>query len=379
MSIGPNPTRQQRGGTILGPRNLAVERQHPDLLAPPATDHGTLPNLKFAFDQVHTRLEVGGWSREVTVRELPVATTLAAVDMRLNAGGVRELHWHKQAEWAYVLEGRVRVTAIDAEGRNFVDDVERGDLWYFPAGIPHSLQGLGQDGAEFLLVFDDGAFSENSTFLLSDWVAHTPRSVLRRHLGAGDGELPDLPEGEKYIFEGPAPGPLELERAPGPAGSVPNAFTYRLHDRPPLQSPCGRVWIADSSAFAVSTTVAAALVEVEPGGMRELHWHPTADEWQYYLSGSARMGVFAAEGRAGTFDYQAGDVGYVPFPMGHYVQNTGDVILRFLELFRSARFADVSLRQWLALTPETLVRAHLGEGAGRLLPGLPREKRQTLA
>ncbi len=364
---------------MLGPRNEAVQRQHPDLLAPAPTDHGTLPNLKFAFDQTHTRLEVGGWSREVTVRELPVATTLAAVNMRLNPGGVRELHWHKQAEWAYVLEGRVRVTAVDAGGRDFVDEVERGDLWYFPAGIPHSLQGVGPDGAEFLLVFDDGEFSENSTFLLTDWVAHTPRAVLARHVETGEEQLRDLPGREKYIFAGPPPGPLEAERMPGPAGTVPHPFTHRLHDEPPLKSPGGRVWVVDATDFPVSTTVAAALVEVEPGGMRELHWHPTTDEWQYYLSGSARMGVFAAEGKAGTFDYQAGDVGYVPFPMGHYVENTGDGTLRYLELFRSSKFADLSLRQWLTLTPEPLVRAHLGASAAALLARLPREKRQTLA
>jgi oxalate decarboxylase len=71
------------------------------------------------------------------------------------------------------------------------------------------------------------------------------------------------------------------------------------------------------------------------------------------------MTVFGAAGRARTFDYRAGDVGYVPFAMGHYVENTADEPLRFLEMFRSDRFADVSLNQWLALTPPALVREHL--------------------
>jgi oxalate decarboxylase len=119
------------------------------------------------------------------------------------------------------------------------------------------------------------------------------------------------------------------------------------------------VRIADSTNFPVSTTIAAALVEVQPGGLRELHWHPNADEWQYYISGTARMTVFAAEGKARTFDYRAGDVGYVPFAMGHYIQNTGHDTLRFLEMFRSDRFADISLHQWLALTPPRLVEDHL--------------------
>jgi oxalate decarboxylase len=170
----PPPTRPGRGGTDPGPRNTPLELKNPDLYAPPATDHGTLPNLKFPFSQAHMRLERGGWTRQVTERELGISKNIAGVDMRLNTGGVRELHWHKAAEWAYMLYGHARITAVDQDGRNFVDDVGVGDLWYFPAGIPHSIQGLEPDGCEFLLVFDDGSFSEDNTFLLSDWFKHVP-------------------------------------------------------------------------------------------------------------------------------------------------------------------------------------------------------------
>jgi oxalate decarboxylase family bicupin protein len=90
--------------------------------------------------------------------------------MRLDEGVIRELHWHTEAEWAYVLAGKVRITALDVEGGSFMDDLEEGDLWYFPAGHPHSLQGLSPNGTEFLLIFDDGNFSEESTFLLTDWL-----------------------------------------------------------------------------------------------------------------------------------------------------------------------------------------------------------------
>jgi oxalate decarboxylase len=127
----------------------------------------------------------------------------------------------------------------------------------------------------------------------------------------------------------------------------------------PIKVAGGQVRIVDSSNFPAATTIAAALVEVEPGGMRELHWHPNTDEWQYHISGYGRMTVFASGGKARTFDYQAGDVGYVPFAMGHYIENTGDEPLRFLEMFRSSYFADISLNQWMALTPPELVQAHL--------------------
>jgi oxalate decarboxylase len=357
----PEPIAGNRGASILGPRNLPVEAENPSLLASPQTDSGTVPNLKFPFAAARNRILTGGWAREVTVRELPVATELAGVNMRLRPGGIRELHWHKEAEWAYMIAGTARLTAVDADGHNFIDDVEAGDLWYFPAGIPHSIQGL-EHGCEFLLVFDNGHFSENETFLLTDWFAHTPRAVLGQNFGVPESAFTDLPvdvEHDRYIFSGKVPRPLGEDAVAAPAGPVAEAFSYRLLSQAPVGAAGGQVRIVDSTNFPSSKTIAAALVEVEPGGLRELHWHPNTDEWQYYLSGRGRMTVFASGGKARTFDYQAGDVGYVPFAMGHYVLNTGAETLVFLELFRSDHFADVSLNQWLALTPPELVQAHL--------------------
>jgi oxalate decarboxylase len=355
------PVRGDCGAPILGPRNIPLERENPDLLASPHTDAGTMPNLKFSFAAARNRLLTGGWAREVTIRELPVATQLAGVNMRLKPGGIREMHWHKEAEWGFVLAGSVRITAIDPEGRNFIDDVGTGDIWNFPKGIPHSIQGL-EEGAEFLLVFDDGNFSENQTFLITDWFAHTPREILAKNFGVPESAFANIPgdvEHTRYIFAGKVPGPLATDGVQSPAGSVPVSYSYRLSAQEPIKAAGGQVRIVDSTNFPAASTIAAALVEVDPGGMREMHWHPTNDEWQYYISGQARMTVFASSGIARTFDYQAGDVGYVPFAMGHYIENTGDETVRFLEMFRSNRFADLSLNQWMGLTPPELVQAHL--------------------
>jgi oxalate decarboxylase len=111
--------------------------------------------------------------------------------------------------------------------------------------------------------------------------------------------------------------------------------------------------------------------------MREMHWHPDADEWQYYIAGQARMTVFGAQSNARTFDYRAGDAGYVPKSMPHYVENTGKEPLRFLEIFRAPRFEDVSLAQWMALTPHELVQAHL-EINRDLIDALPKDKRPVV-
>lgn len=369
----PQPIRDDgAGGVDKGPRDIMRDLENPDMLVPPKTDAGLIPNLKFSFSDTHMTLNKGGWSREITVRDLPIAKTLAGVNMSLTPGGVRELHWHQQAEWSYMLLGHARITAVDQDGRNFIADVGPGDLWYFPPGIPHSIQGL-EDGCEFLLVFDDGNFSDLNTFSISDWFAHTPKEVLSANFGVPISAFDHIPTEQVYIYQDKVPGPIETQKVQSPYGKVPQSFKHRLLSQTPIKTPGGSVRIVDSSNFPISQNIAAALVEIEPGAMRELHWHPNNDEWQYYLQGKGRMTVFAANGTARTFDYRAGDVGYVPFANGHYIENTGTETLWFLEMFKSNRFQDVSLIQWMALTPSELVQSNLHVGQ-ELLKVLRKEK-----
>ncbi|NWL87080.1 MULTISPECIES: oxalate decarboxylase family bicupin [unclassified Paenibacillus] len=369
----PQPIRSDgAGGPDYGPRDVMRDRENPDMLVPPVTDSGLMPNLVMSYSDTHMQLNEGGWSREITVRDLPIAKTLAGVNMSLVPGGVRELHWHQQAEWAYMLLGSARITAVDQNGRNFIADIEAGDLWYFPAGIPHSIQAL-ENGCEFLLVFDDGNFSDLNTLSISDWFAHTPKEVLAANFGVDEAAFEGIPDKQLYIFPDKVPGSLASQEVPSPYGAVPVSFKHKLLAQTPLKTPGGSVRIADSSNFPISKTVAAALVEIKPGAMRELHWHPNNDEWQYYLTGQGRMTVFGGNGVARTFNVRAGDVGYVPFAFGHYIQNTGDDTLWFLEMFKSDRFADVSLNQWMALTPRELVQANLN-ATPELLDALRKEK-----
>src|SRR5467141_3151600 len=282
-------TRTDRSATDPGPANSVLDAQNPDSAWPPATDSKSLvQNFKYPFSFANKRTYKGGWSREVTVRELAVSKTLAGVNMRLTAGGVRELHWHTAGEWAIMLYGTARITAIDADGKSFVADVKKNDLWFFPSGIPHSIQGLNPDGCEFMLVFEDGEFSESETLLLSDAMAHLPPEVLSKNFGVGEQALKNVPKEELFIFQTDVPGGLEADQkaAAGALGKSASDFAFRTMEMPPTKrTKGGEVRIVDSSTFKASTNVAMALVTVHPGGMRELHWHPNADEWQYYIAG----------------------------------------------------------------------------------------------
>ncbi len=348
------------GADIAGPRNPELEAQNPDILTPPVTDHGGIPNLKFPFAMAHNRLEDGGWAREVTIRENPSLKELAIVNMRLGPGVTREMHWHKEGEWAYVTAGRVRFYLVDEHRETLVEDLEAGDLWFAPPGAPHAIQGL-EEGTEFVLVFNDGNFSENETLLVTELMAHMPRDVLAKNFGVPESALDGLPASEKYIFRLPVPGPIEEARRQLGAATMTSRYVFRGKDIIANSWVGGATKIIDSKSFTL-TPMAMLMIDLEPGGMREIHWHPDADEIQYYIGGRARMTVFNAVDNARTFDFVAGDVGYVPKNLAHYIENVGDEPVRVLNVFSKGDYRDVSLNNWLALTPPALVQGHLDVG-----------------
>jgi oxalate decarboxylase family bicupin protein len=354
------------------------ERLNPDSFAPPGTDAGDVPQAQWPLGLSHNRFGVGresGWARQQNTDQLPAATQMAGVDMRLAPHAYRELHWHTANEWSLVLKGSVRLASMNEEGQTFIDDLVAGDVWFFPAGIPHSIQAL-DEGAEFLLVFDDGSFSEDGTFLVSEMFLRNPKEVLSKNLQTPISSFDNLPSDELYIFPGtPAPANISEQNITSPYGQlVPNdSYTYHWSQQAPYTVPGGSVKILDTKTFPIATDLSAALVTIEPGAMREMHWHLTSDEWNYFLQGSARITVYTAPSMSRTFDYAAGDVGYIPASNSHYVENTGTTDVVFLEVLKQGVFSDLSVAQWLALTPRQVVKDTLGL-PDETLDNLPKEK-----
>jgi oxalate decarboxylase len=129
--------------------------------------------------------------------------------------------------------------------------------------------------------------------------------------------------------------------------------------QPTKRTSGGEARIVDSTVFHVSRGVAAAMVTLKPGAIREMHWHPNVSEWQYWIRGKGRMTVVTTGAKARTMDFNANDVGYVPSMAGHSIENTGTEDLVFLEMFKTDRYQDVSLNQWIARMPNKMAEAHL--------------------
>ncbi|KAM0149016.1 hypothetical protein ACHAPG_009650 [Botrytis cinerea] len=374
----PQPIRGSSGQTDPGPQTYEYQKLNPDLLAPPGTDSGDVPQAQWPMSLSRNRLGSGkksGWARQQNTGQLPAATEMAGVDMRLAPGAYRELHWHTANEWSLVLKGSVRLSAVNEKGESFIDDISAGDVWFFPAGVPHSIQAL-DEGCEFLLIFDEGDFSEDGTFLVSEMFLRNPKSVLSKNFQTPVSSFDNLPSDQLYIFNGtPAPANISTQNQTSAAGPLPqkDSYTYHFSQQAPYTVPGGSVKIIDTTTFPIASNFAAALVTIEPGAMRELHWHLTSDEWNYFLAGSARITIYAAPSSSRTFDYTAGDVGYIPASNSHYIENTGTEDVVFLEVLQQPVFSDISVAQWLALTPKQVVMDTLGLSE-EVVDAIPKEK-----
>ncbi len=321
-----------------------------------------LENFKYDLEaQTHWTGE-GGSAKEATIVQFPVSESIAGVSMRLKPGAMRELHWHAiAAEWAYVIEGNVRATVISPNTEAEQTDFGPGDIWYFPKGHGHALQNLGPGDAHFLIVFDNGAFSEFGTLSVTDWLALTSPEVVVRNLGLPADVVAKLPRKEVYITPGKIPPAVPEAFINGNPSENQHPHKYRLGKATP-HVESGKSWIklVTQKEFPIQSTLSAAVEVIEPGGMREMHWHPNADEWQYYLSGKARVRIFGGHQRILTEEFSKGHVGFIRQGFGHYVENIGTEPLKFIAMFNSPFFEEISITSWLSGNPPGILSDNLG-------------------
>jgi oxalate decarboxylase len=329
----------------------------------PLLDGTELPTFKFELEKSEGKVVGGSSAREATVKQLPISKGIAGVSMRLEPGAMRELHWHATAaEWAYMVEGRVRTTVISPGGDSETNDFEPGDIWYFPRGHGHMLQCLGDKPSHFVLVFDNGYFSEFGTFSITDWLGHAPPALLEKNLGVPAATFKTFPKEEVYFARGKVP--PEDQGAPhnGKLHTSPNTHKFRMLAQEPTSiHPGGREWRVGQEKFPISTTITGVILVLEPGALRELHWHPNADEWHYVLNGSdLDVTMFGSHGRFRIETFHKGDVGYIPQGYGHSIENKGKEQARLLIAFNTGHYQAIDLSLWLASNPDYVLRDNFG-------------------
>lgn len=318
--------------------------------------HEPLEEFKFDIEATSGWVGEAGSAKEATVEEFPVSKSIAGVSMRLKPGGIRELHWHAiAAEWAFVVKGKVLTTVISPTGQAATDTFEEGDLWYFPRGHGHALQNISNDEAHFVLGFDDGHFSEFGTFSITDWVARTPANVVQRNLGLSADVVKGLPTKELYILPGKIPQNISEAYLDADLETSQSAHKFRLSKMPAATFPGGWERVVTQREFPINGTLTSVLQHLDPGAIREMHWHPNADEWQYILKGQSRVTIFGAHGRVKTAEFKQGQICFIERGFGHCIEQIGSEPTEFFALFNSPVFEEISISKWTAGNPASLL------------------------
>ncbi|MBS1517350.1 MAG: cupin domain-containing protein [Bacteroidetes bacterium] len=321
-------------------------------------------SFRYQLEKKVPKILPGGITRGASVTDFPASVGIAGVSMRLDPGGLRELHWHANAaEWGYVVKGSCRTTLLHPDGSSYIDTFDPGDVWYFPRGYGHSIQGISDEECHFILIFDNGDFSEDHTFSITDFVSCTPADIVAQNLGISIEEVNMLPKKEVYFALGKVPDDHSFISAKSDEPDLTSVHRYPLEAQEPRRVPGGGTQkTVTCKEFPVSRTMAGSVLEIQPGGLREMHWHPNADEWQYYIQGKAQMGIFLAQGNNVTEQFEAGDVGYVPMGAGHYIKNTGEEVLKILIGFNDGDYQALDISDWLRTNPKSLLETNFKVG-----------------
>ncbi|MCJ1249370.1 hypothetical protein MMC30_006593 [Trapelia coarctata] len=192
--------------------------------------------------------------------------------------------------------------------------------------------------------------------MVDDWIAHTPTDILAKNFGVYASVFDKTPKTNPYILPT-------------------NVSNVRLSTKNPDR------FLVEAEQFKSWTQGISQSQRHSLRGLRELHWHPNVSppphtspfctqiplltSLERPKNGSSstaamRATVFNGGVLARTFDFSASDTAVFPDNPGHYVGNTSyNETLVWIELYKSDRAADISLTQWLALTPADIVAAAL--------------------
>jgi oxalate decarboxylase len=314
-----------------------------------------------SLDKGAIKATSGGWARDITTKGLPIATDIAGAHLYLNPGGVREMHWHNAAEWAYILAGHCQVTVVDPKGETEVANYAPGDLWYFPKGHAHAIQTLGSEPCHAILAFDDGLYGEHGTFGLSDWISRLDPGPLAQILGVPKDVAAKIPSAEVYIKQGAV-----IARDSAEARTLQVLGRKRTHRHrlmagaPRVSTSGGSIHVASAKEYPISTTMTGIVTRLKPGMMHAPHWHPDANEWHYVSKGRTRVTLFATDKRVAIAELSPGDCAYIPRGCGHFVQNIGTEECEIVGVLDSGTYTESVLSEWAAKAPPQLLANNLG-------------------
>ena len=282
--------------------------------------------------------------------------------LELLPGGVRELHWHPfSTEWGYITDGECRFTLMDNNGNYENGYARKGDIWNFPTSWGHSIQGVHpEDGCKMALFFSAPYIPTVNDISFSQMMTAFPIEVLEENLGAPASVIETFYQKDVNVSPGPFP-PPEFPKTTSPLAESPIFHTSDGH--------CADIgdgaylYEIRKENFPGITELSGGYMHMEGNKtLRDIHWHPNANEMHFVLEGKLKVGIYSIDGVFNEYILEAGDVGFVPKGMAHYFQTLTDEV-DLLLAFDDPSWSTQELSTFLATTPSYITAASINTTA----------------
>ncbi len=312
----------------------------------------------------------GGTRIQADANNLPVLKRMSLYYLELDPQGVREPHWHVNAnELAYCLEGSAIFSILGTNSQKERFQISAGELAFVPQGFLHSIENSGTGPARFAIVFNHELPHELG---LSGSTAALPHNLLAATFGTDEKIWDFLPSGHENIVitqkDNEAPANISKWDT--------NKFKLSGID-PQADLKWGKVAKARKEFFPILNGLTCYDLKLKVGGLREPHWHPNAAELDYVVSGRARMMILSPEGSLDTFEVSKGDVVFIPAAYFHYIENIGEEDLHFAIFFDSEIPQDIGISGSLGFYSNQML-ASLYQVDPALLEKLPKPQESCL-
>jgi len=295
---------------------------------------------------------VGGTRTYANKKNFHALKGMAIYRLLLRPKGVREPHWHPNAnELAYCLKGNAMVTIFGNESRQDSFTISKGEMFYVPSGYLHHIENIDKEDFELILAFSD---DEPEDFGLSASVGSMTNNVLGNTWGIKAKRLSKLKRSSKKILIGKK---KNFNTVPE-YSHFPCAYKLNLEgSNPLLQNKGGSAKVARKSTWSLLQNLSMYSLRITDKGMREPHWHPITAEMGFVNKGKARMTVLSPDGDVDTYELKRGDVYFIPKAYPHHIENIGKADLHFLVFFDQNTPGDIGFSAGIRAYPNEVLGA----------------------
>lgn len=301
----------------------------------------------------------------VDAADLPIMHRLSIRHLLLEVGGLREPHWHANAnELGYCLHGETLVTIAGNHAQRDSFTVTKGEMFFVPSGTMHSIENIGRHAAEFVLAF---SHEKPEDFGMLAAFGAMSNAVL--------GNTYDLPAAAFDGFDrtGEAHEILSLSRPTEvePQARHVNRYKYAIEaTAPQIDFHAGTAHVTNASLWPALHDIAMYSVTIGHEGMREPHWHPETAEMGYVATGTVRMTILDPDGTTDTYVIGPGHTYFIPRAYPHHIENVREGTAHLLIFFDQVFPGDVGYRTLINIFPRPAIAASLGI-AEKDLPEFP--------